>query len=419
MAIAAALPAQTAAGPRIAVETVRLGLLWLMGFAGAFVFVEPGPYEVIGVITIVLFAVTGLPVGRALAPLIVLLLLLNVGYAFAVMQVGDQSKPVIWVMVSAFLAATAVFYAAMLGDNTERRLTLLMRGYLAAALVTSLIGIGAYFHAFGGLSDLFMLYGRARGTFNDPNVLGAFLVLPAIMVFQRVLAGRMAIRSAIMLLIVLAALLLTFSRGAWGVFVFAALVVMTLTFLTSRSPTERLRIVLVAVAGVLVITLFVAALLSIEKVATLFSQRASLEQSYDIGRFGRFGRYILGAELALENPFGIGPLQFSRFFPEDPHNTFLNAFMSGGWLGGLSYFTLSAVTLIAGIRFIFVRTPWQPAYHAVYAAYLAAVAESVIIDIDHWRHYFLILGVLWGLMAASHGYGVTQDSHLPARQPAR
>ena len=40
---------------------------------------------------------------------------------------------------------------------------------------------------------------------------------------------------------------------------------------------------------------------------------------------------------------------------------------------------------------------------AVYAAYLG-VAESAIIDIDHWRHYFLILGVLWGLMAASRPY---------------
>jgi hypothetical protein len=33
----------------------------------------------------------------------------------------------------------------------------------------------------------------------------------------------------------------------------------------------------------------------------------------------------------------------------------------------------------------------------------------MIIDIDHWRHYFLILGLLWGLMAAS----------LPYRLPMR
>jgi hypothetical protein len=78
--------------------------------------------------------------------------------------------------------------------------------------------------------------------------------------------------------------------------------------------------------------------------------------------------------------------------------------MSGGWLTGFAYLTLSLVTVAMATRFVFVRTPWQPIYHAVYAAYVGTVAESAIIDIDHWRHYFLILGVLWGLMAASRPY---------------
>jgi hypothetical protein len=29
---------------------------------------------------------------------------------------------------------------------------------------------------------------------------------------------------------------------------------------------------------------------------------------------------------------------------------------------------------------------------------------SAIIDIDHWHHYFLILGALWGMMVASRPY---------------
>src|SRR5262245_54027570 len=165
-----------------------------------------------------------------------------------------------------------------------------------------------------------------------------------------------------MLLIMLAALLLQFSPGAWAQFVFAAAVLMDLTFVTSRSTNERIRIVLVAVLGILLAIAFVAALLSISQVAELFQQRATLEQSYDIGRYGRFGRYLMGADLALEHPLGIGPLQFYRYFVEDPHNTFLNAFMSGGWLTGFCYLTLCAVTAVIGLRFILVRTPWQPLY---------------------------------------------------------
>ena len=156
--------------------------------------------------------------------------------------------------------------------------------------------------------------------------------------------------------------------------------------------------------------------MSIDQVADLFKQRATLDQSYDVGRYGRFGRYVLGAELALEHPLGIGPLQFSRYFTEDPHNTFLNSFMSGGWIGGFCLPDAHRRNRDVGHALHLRGTPWQPIYHAVYAAYLGMVVESAIIDIDHWRHYFLILGVLWGLMAASRAYSADTPDGLPVRQ---
>jgi hypothetical protein len=207
-----------------------------------------------------------------------------------------------------------------------------------------------------------------------------------------------------MLLVMLAALLLTFSRGAWGQFAFATLLMMVLSFLTTGSLRERIRIGLVAVVGVLIVTGFIAALLSIDKVAEMFQERALLEQSYDAGHFGRFGRYLLGIDLALQRPFGIGPLQFAKYFPEDPHNSYLNAFMSGGWLTGVAYPTLILVTAVMGLRFIFVPSPWQATYHAVYVTFLGTAVESAIIDSDHWRHYYLLIGVMWGLMAASRSF---------------
>jgi hypothetical protein len=341
-ALAIPTPARAPAGRRVSTESLRGAMLWLTGFSGAIVFLEPGPYEIVGIVTIILFALGGLSLRPAIAPLILLLILLNIGYAIAVVQVSNQTKPVVWVLISIFLAATAILYAAMLGTHTQRRLDLLLRGYIAAAVIGSLVAIGAYFHAFGDASDMFMLYGRTRGTFNDPNVLGTFLVLPGLLMFHRMLAGRRVIRSTLVLLVMLAALFLTFSRGAWGQFVFAIAVMMALTFVTSRSDGERLRIVLLAFIGMLVVAALLGALLSLGNVADLFKERAALEQDYDIGRYGRFGRYLLGVDLALEHPLGIGPLQFYRFFVEDPHNTFLNAFMSGGWLTGFCYLTLCA-----------------------------------------------------------------------------
>jgi hypothetical protein len=403
---------------RLAIEPLRGALLWLMGFAGAFVFIEPSPYEFVGFVTIFLFGLTGLSMRPALAPLIVLLLLLTAGYAASLVQVVDQVNAVIWVVVSTFLALSAIFFAAMLTTNTEARLAWLLRGYIAAAVVTSLLAIAGYFHLLGSSSDLFVIYERARGTFKDPNVLGAFLVLPALLVFQRVLSGkpRAVIGSGCILLVILAAIMLSFSRAALAQFAFTAMLVMSMTFITSRSASERARLLLIAFLGALVIALLVAALLSVGKVADLFSARASLELEYDAGHFGRFGRYILAAEVALDHPFGVGPLQFTR--PEAPHNVYLNSFMSGGWLSGFAYFTLTAITVVMGLRYAFIATPWRATYHAVYAAYLGVVFESVIIDSDHWRHYFLILGVLWGLMVATRArLPIGRDRESPGVLP--
>jgi hypothetical protein len=390
----------------VSTESVRGLLLWFMGFAGAFVFIEPSPYEIVGLISMFLFGLTGLTLRPALMPLALMLILLNIGYAIAVVQVAGETKSVTWVLISIFLAVTAVFYAAVLSTNPQARLAHLLRGYTAAALIAAVAGIVAYFHALGSLSDPFVLYGRARGTFNDPNVLGAFLVLPAALLFQRVLIGRASavLGNGILLLVLLVGLLLTFSRAAWGQFGLSALVIIGLSILTARSASQRIRIVSIAIMGAVLGALFLAALLSLHQVGDLFSERATLDQSYDVGHFGRFGRYMLGAELGLERPFGIGPLQFSHFFGEDPHNSYLNAFMSGGWLSGFAYLTLTAITLTGATRFLQADTPWRASYQVIYAAYVGVALESAIIDIDHWRHYFLILGALWGLMVASRPY---------------
>jgi len=390
---------------RVSLEQLRCGLLWLTGFAGAFVFMEPSPYEVASLLAIVVFVATGLSLRPALMPLVLLLIIYNIGFSIAVIPFLHLAKPVIWVLVSWYMAATAVLFAAALTTNTAQRLDLLARGCVVAAVIASLVGVLAYFRVLP-FSDLFLRYDRARGTFNDPNVLGAFLIFPALLALQRVFTGRPAeaLRAVLVLAIVMMALLLSFSRAAWGQFAVTVALLMILMVITSRSRNERLRIVAIGVVGMFALALLVAALLSLDQVGDLFKERASLEQSYDTGHFGRFGRYLLGLSLALDQPYGVGPLQFGTIFPEDPHNSYLNAFMSGGWISGICYPVLVVVTLVVGLRFVAVRTPWQQTYLAVFCAYVGVIGESVIIDTEHWRHYYLLLGLLWGLMAASRSY---------------
>jgi O-antigen ligase len=131
--------------------------------------------------------------------------------------------------------------------------------------------------------------------------------------------------------------------------------------------------------------------LQIPAVAELFSVRAQLAQDYDSARFGRFARYGIGFLMAMEHPFGIGPLVFGQIYGEDTHNIWLKALLDYGWLGFVSYLMLICWTLFAGFRILFRTRPWQPYLLCAYVVFIGHVALGTVIDTDHWRHFYLLL----------------------------
>ena len=36
-----------------------------------------------------------------------------------------------------------------------------------------------------------------------------------------------------------------------------------------------------------------------------------------------------------------------------------------------------------------------------YATFVGEAVEGLIVDTDHWRHFFLLLGLIWGLAVAT------------------
>ncbi|MGY8681649.1 O-antigen ligase family protein [Bradyrhizobium sp. UFLA05-153] len=414
--------AATAGGMNVAapaapgVLALQRALVWLVGASGAVVFIEPSPYEIVTLLATVTFFATGLRLRLVFMPFVLLLILLNVGYSVSAIPLLGQSEVASWIATSWYMAVTVVFFAMVTSEDTAARLDMLRRGLVVGAMVASTSAIAGYFNVVPGGHDLLTLYERARGTFKDPNVLGAFLILPALFCLQSVVSDRLAkaFRNAIAFAIMALAILLAFSRAAWGGLILTAGFMLALMVLTSPSNAQRSRIIVMAVVAAALGLALIAILLSFDSIAEMFKQRASFDQSYDEGRFGRFGRHILGAEMALDLPFGIGPLQFHRYFPEDTHNSYLNAFMSGGWLSGICYPALVFTTVITGFRHVFVRVPWQRAYLAIFSAFIGTVGESFIIDTDHWRHFWMMLGVMWGMIAAAQAYKIKTDDEASA-----
>lgn len=373
--------------------------LWLAAFLSGFVIEEPAPYELYMVLLSVIWLAFGLKLRPEFGPLIICMMLYVAGGVASIPMAQEFGDAVMYIAVSGFLAITAIFYAAILADEPDR-FRVIQSGYTISAVFVAMIGIAGYFNLFPG-AEYFTLYSRARGTFQDPNVFGPFLVLPTMLIIQKLLRDSVIRNLALLvpLAILLLGIFLSFSRGAWGVLVAAVLVVYFLALVTEQSNRRRARLVFLGFAGILACAGLLAAALSIDTVSDMFSQRARLVQDYDGARLGRFARYALGFQMVMEYPLGLGPLEFNKYFPEDEHNVYLKGFTTYGWLGGFVYIAMALWTVCALVPLLFKSRPWTAFTQCVFAVFVAHLILSVIIDTDHWRHMYMLYGLAWGMIA--------------------
>src|ERR1700730_17820764 len=180
-------PSVTSA-PRVA--ALQRALVWLVGASGAIVFIEPSPYELVTLAATIIFFATGLRLRLVFMALLLLLFLLNIRYSSGAPSLMDKPEVVNWIATSWYMAVTVVFFAMVLSEDTAARLDMLRRGLIVGAGIAATSAIAGYFNLVPGGHDLLTLYERARGTFKDPNVLGAFLILPALFALQSVVSDR-------------------------------------------------------------------------------------------------------------------------------------------------------------------------------------------------------------------------------------
>lgn len=396
----AALPAPVIFQPQRAAISVLASLLVAFGvFLSGFVINEPAPYELFLAVLIGIWAMFGLKLSRHIAPLITLYVIFNIGGMFSILTMDDVNDTPMYMAVSLFLAFTAMFFAAII-EADHRRLVLIFRAYLAGAIITSLLGILGYLGAIPG-GEVFTRYGRAMGAFQDPNVFGPYLVLPALYLMYGLLTGALKaapLRVAGLVILVLG-VFFSFSRAAWGLLAITMALLVITMLIKERTGAFRLKILLMTLIGSLLLVGAIVIALQFDQIADLFSDRAKLVQAYDGARLGRFERHAIGFLMAMEHPLGIGPLEFGLMWGEDTHNIWLKALMDYGWLGFVSYLILIVWTLVLGFRFLLRERPWQPYLMLAYIVLVGHVIIGSVIDTDHWRHFYLLMGIVWGCIA--------------------
>lgn len=376
------------------------------------VLVQPAPSDLLfGLIMAVAF-VTGrfrlASVPRTAVFLVTAFLLLNVISASAV---RDWSAAGSFFFITLYLALFSLWLAGYI-DRPERARRL-VRAYLFTAVVSAFFATAALYIHFPGHTLLIGDGARAKGLFKDPNVYGPFLVPIALILAEeisrpRLLRLRRSLKVTSFMVLVIG-VLFSFSRAAW-LNLAVGLIVLIAIGVIRRPDRRALSLVMVLIVGALALVGAVILTGSLH-----FLEERAKFQSYDTERFAAQAR---GVKLGLSHLFGVGPGQFELLSPLATHSLYVRALAEQGILGLLVIAALVLTTVGFGVlNVVRGRDTYGISSAVLLAAWCGLVANSFFVDTMHWRHLWLVAGLIWAGAARGRTTHVATRS-LQGESPA-
>ena len=354
---------------------------------------EPAPVDGVMAVVIAVALVTGRFDLRS-APLwatglVSVFLLLNLLSCIEAVKAGRAAS---------FMSIT--IYVCLLGlwtsgyVRTAGRAHMVFVIWLGVALVSAVVATLALYASFPGSDLLTNSFGdRAQGLFKDPNVYGPFLVPVAVLVLHELLEPRLLRIGRTLKLAALGILVLgvtvSYSRAAWlnlGVAVIVMLAVMPLR----RGGTRR--------AGALLLTLVaVLGAAAVDRDAHRLARRSSSSaRTSRPTTASASARSAAGSRSPRPIRSGSGPGSSSTW-RRSPRTAPTSArSRRRGWSARSSSSACSSARcIVAGRNVILGRGTVGLSSTALLAAWVGLLANSVFVDTLHWRHLWILAGLIW------------------------
>lgn len=393
--------------PLITRYRTSLILLWLLTASSSFVFIEPAPYDILCLALVATFFMLGLRIPAGLRNASILLgifLLANIIASALSPEPVDSFRSL---AVRFYLLASWLLFACLVFEDPDRVIRVLFSGYMVAAVAAVTLGALGYYKLVPYTEQL-VEFGRVRSTFKDPNVYGPFLV-PVIMYLLARLEKAPHLERlflATLFTYLVFGIMIGYSRGSWLNLLIAIFLYFTLRLAVQKSAQIKRQLMIKGSVLMVLTVLFLGWLSTTDEIREMAAMRTAV-QSYDVKENqGRFVRQKLILERSLIEPFGIGAGQSEQpfNFKGAPHNVYLHILIESGWIGALAFFSFLGLTLWKSLRFLFQVSNIQPVYTAVFASLVGLLIQSLFVDSTHWRHMYLLFGILWGPMLAPIAY---------------
>ena len=347
---------------------------------------RPAPADVIFLAVLYLSVVINPTISSKFLVFFTLIFVWTICVFFSSIHVIHETPVQFQLLAHAFVVLLAMTACLVAISWREANFESFIKVYLAAAFVTACIGIVG----FAGNIDYLLWDGRAKALFDEPIAFGAFL-LPGVFAAMYLLSrGEGVVWPLGALAVCTIGVLLSFSRAAiFSLLLFAPIYFVVLNRRNFARASAYLLIGLLIASAILG-----AAFVGSDTFQAKVLDRMTVAKGYDAGPGGRFDRYYASIPLILENPTGLGMLEINKYFTEPVHNIFISSFVNYGWLAGVVWILLTLLSF--RIAFENQRATGSPTAMWVSFSVLSQLPCAILQQVEHWRHLWLFLGLLWG-----------------------
>ncbi|MEM8979245.1 MAG: hypothetical protein AAGD04_07160 [Pseudomonadota bacterium] len=362
-----------------------------------FVMLEPAPTDLVFCIALGMMLLAPIQPVKLFGPFVTLGLILFLWFSvLSLFFVTDlffaaYRAIVIEIYISLLFVLTA-YFVKVSGDKAFRLILVML---FLGGLLTSLIGVLAYLDLIPQRQLFFRddYLKRIRSTFKDPNVLGPYLVPSILAGIWIVLTSpklRWMVGFATVLMI--AALVITYSRGAWAHFI-VSLSVFGCFMLVNRQTYFAAFVALIAVGcGGMLAAVYYSDALGAALGDSYFSRRLSF-QSYDTKRFDLILRALFDM---TGTPLGIGPYQSRVFYGWEPHNSFALLGLQNGLFALLGYVLICVGAIWRCATKVLAQEDGWFKYAFILSVLIGLMVVSQVVSSLHWRHLYVVLGLAFG-----------------------
>lgn len=365
--------------------------LFLTMLVSSFVSSEPAPYDLLMIVFIIAgFLLSFYKITREIVFPIVVVCVFLISNLISLFFVKEMGGSLLFTGITFYLALTWIALVTLGQKMKQLDIQLIFKGYLISALFAAIVGILAYFQMIPS-SDEFLMFGRSKAFFKDPNVFGPFLVMPTLFSLSMTEIEKTSIIRKVIYFTVFSLLimgiLLSFSRGAWGNFAISFAIYLIL--LKKEAIRGRINTILVLfLVGVPMFLYFVQTPMVEDLLVARFSY-----QGYDDNRFDT-QRIVFSA--GLSNPLGVGGGQSDNLVQKSPHNLYARVFTENGVFGIVSLILLFLFSTIRAYKSYRISKDQSGVLFLIIFASLVGLSfNSFFVDTLHWRHFWLLLALAW------------------------